>query len=83
MDSTFELLKLRLVLRHLDEVEGSELHGLVLKEAHTAAEQARATPYPCLVFPSLLQERVREALERHARKTRLYWAGLDAREVLV
>ncbi len=76
MESTFELLRWRLLLRRLDSIQSSELHALVIREAHRAAVLASATSFPWLLFPCLFEERVDAALTRHARDAELYWKDL-------
>jgi hypothetical protein len=80
MESTFELLRWRLLLKRLDKIENSELHALVIREAKVATELAGATAFPWLLFPCLFEERVDAALEREARVATLYWRGLNAPE---
>ena len=80
MEWTFELLRWRLLLRHLDKVENSELHALVIREAKVATELARATAFPWLVFPCLFEERANAALQREAMVATLYWRGLNTPE---
>ena len=80
MELTFELLRLRLLLKQLDKVENCDLHALVIREAKVATELARATAFPWLLFPCLFDERVNAALQREAQVATLYWRGLNARE---
>ena len=80
MQWTFELLRLRLLLKQLDKVENSDLHALVIREAKVATELARGTPFPWLLFPCLFEERVNTALQREALVATLYWRGLNAQE---
>ena len=78
MEWTFELLRWRLLLRRLDQLENCELHALVIREARAATELARATPFPWLVFPCLFEERADAALEGEAQRSTLYWRELNA-----
>jgi hypothetical protein len=80
MQLTLELLRLRLLLKQLDEVENSDLHALVIREARLSTELARATVFPWLVFPCLFEERVNAAIQREALVATLYWRGLNAPE---
>ena len=78
MRSTFELLCWRLLLNRLDKIEKFELHAQVIREAEEAETVARATAFPCLLFPCLFEERVEALLQRDAVRERLYWHELDA-----
>ena len=80
MQWTFELFRLRLLLKQLDKVENSDLHALVIREAKVATELARATAFPWLVFPCLFEERVNAVLRREALVATLYWRGLNTPE---
>jgi hypothetical protein len=82
MQGTFELLRLRLLLKQLDKVENSDLHTLVIREAKVATELARATAFPWLLFPCLFEERVHAALQGEALVATRYWRGLNAPERL-
>jgi hypothetical protein len=82
MEWTFELHRLRLLLKQLDKVENSDLHALVIREAKVATELASATAFPWLLFPCLFEERVEAALQREALVATLYWGGLNARDRL-
>lgn len=72
----FETVKLLLLLKRLEAVPGSELHLLIIDAANSAANLARATPYPGLVFPCLFSERVEISLEQERVRARNYWAPL-------
>lgn len=74
----FESIKLRLLLKRLDGVPGSELHPLIIDAANSAAGLARATSYPGLVFPCLFAERVEFVLEQERVRAGEYWRGLRA-----
>ncbi len=80
MTSTFELLRWRLLLNQLDKIENAELHARVIREAEAAEELAGATPFPCLLFPCLFEERVEALLHREARQARYYWRELNPSE---
>jgi len=77
MASTLELLRWRLLLSRLDRIERFELHAQVIREAEEAETVARATPFPCLFFPCLFEERVEALLHREAVRARLYWHQLN------
>ncbi len=65
-------LKERLLRLHLDRVERDELRPVVQRAADEAASLAWATPYPLLVLPELVEEKVAEARERAERQARIY-----------
>jgi hypothetical protein len=73
----FETLKLLLLLAWLDRVPMSEQHPLIIDAADSAADLARTTTYPRLLFPCLFAERVDAALEQERVRTRNYWGRLD------
>ena len=77
MKMDFDVFKLQLVLRRLDEIPDYELHALILDEAEHAAFLARRTAFAWLVFPCLFEERAAAALERERAARRTYWAGLQ------
>ena len=68
-DQELEVLKQRLLKESLQELEGGELKPIVRRAANEAASLAWLTPYPLLVFPTLLEEKRHEAISR-ARKQR-------------
>lgn len=76
MKRALDLLRLRLALRALEDVRRSELHPIVLAEAHMTAALVADTGCPLLLFPCLFEERVAAALEREALETKLYWGRL-------
>ena len=76
MDGMFELCKMRLLLRRLDEEPNSSLHLRIIREAESAAAQAARTLYPSLIFPCLFEDRVRIALELHRQQSGGYWGSL-------
>ena len=73
----FETLKLLLLLSRLDVVPRSELHYLIIDAAHSAADLARTTRYPRLLFPCLFAERADVALQQEHVRNRHYWKRLD------
>jgi len=73
----FETLKLLLLLARLDRVPMSEQHPLIIDAADSAADIARTTRYPRLLFPCLFAERVDAALEQERLRTCKYWGRLD------
>ena len=73
----FETLKLLLLLARLDRVPMSEQHLLIIDAADSAAELARTTRYPRLLFPCLFAERADAALEQERVRSRNYWGRLD------
>jgi hypothetical protein len=73
----FETLKIVLLLSRLDGVPRSELHHLIIDAADSAAELARATRYPRLLFPCLFSERTEVALQAEHIRNRNYWEKLD------
>ena len=79
----FETLKIVLLLSRLDGIPRSELHHLVIDAADSAANLARATRYPRLLFPCLFAERADVALQQEHVRNRNYWeilGKLDASE---
>ena len=74
----FETLKLLLLLSRLDGIPRSELHHLIINEADSAADLARTTRYPRLLFPCLFAERADIALHQERLRSRNYWETLDA-----
>lgn len=72
----FEMFKQRLLLQWLNATLELELHARVIQEANEAAKVALATPISFLVFPCLLEERVRAALEQERQRSRIYWHDL-------
>ncbi|HWX21544.1 MAG TPA: hypothetical protein VN578_16705 [Candidatus Binatia bacterium] len=74
--ATLELLKLRLLLRRLDEIPRSELHAAVMREADTAASLARQTDFPLLAFPCLFEERADRVAEHERQQSHRYWLSL-------
>ena len=60
-ETELERLKQRLLRRLLEENTGPELNVRLRRAANDAASLAWLTPYPLLVFPALLQEKVDRA----------------------
>ena len=73
MKNSFTLLKLRLLLKALDVVPNSELHALVIQQAHVASDHAQSTSFPELVLPCLFEEMLSDALRMQAERERIYW----------
>jgi hypothetical protein len=64
-------LKDRLLRLHLAEAESSELVPIVRRATEDAASLAWATPYPLLVLPELLEEKVAAARIQAARQNQI------------
>jgi hypothetical protein len=64
LENDFDGLKSRLIARQLDELKRPDLNPTVRRAANEAAELARITFYPLLVFPALFEEKVTAALRR-------------------
>jgi hypothetical protein len=62
LESTLEKLKSRLLAARLETVWDPEQAVLLRRAANEAVSQARATPYPLLVFPILFEEKVGSCL---------------------
>ena len=72
-EARFEVLKLRLLLRRLNQVHNPECHPFIIREAYRAAGLAFCTPVPSLVFPCLFEELASQAIERHQARAGHYW----------
>jgi hypothetical protein len=83
MKDSFTLLKLRLLLKALDLVPNSELHTLVIQQAHVASTHAQSTPFPELVLPCLFEELVSSALRMQEERERIYWRRIKVNAVAV
>jgi hypothetical protein len=66
-----ERLKDRLLRTLLDEVADADQNVLLRRAANDAAALAWATCYPVLLFPELLAEKVRAALDQRERQTQV------------
>ena len=76
MKDSLRVLKIRLLLRALDQVPNSEWHSLVIQEVQAACAQAEGTQFPELLLPCLLQERVDLAIASAERREKGYWGRL-------
>ena len=83
MKNSFTLLKLRLMLKALDVVPNSELHALVIQQAHVASAHAQSTSFPELVLPCLFEEMLSDALRMQAERERMYWRPMELASVSV
>mgnify|MGYP000141499571 CR=1 FL=1 len=70
-DARLGELKDRLLRLHLAKAGTSELTPLVRRATEDAASLAWATPYPLLVLPELVEEKVAAAHEQAARQARI------------
>jgi hypothetical protein len=77
-EAEFDLLKQRLLLRELNRVASAEAHFHIMQEATIAAELAVCSGYPCLVFPTLFDERVCDALLAFQIQEAAFWESLRA-----
>ena len=64
-ETELERLKGRLLLELLKQSNDAELSAPLRRAANDAASVAWTTPFPLLVFPVLLEEKAREAWQRH------------------
>jgi hypothetical protein len=69
--SELERLKHRLLRELLEEATDPEQNALLRRAANDAAALAWVTKYPLLLFPTLLEEKAREALVRLDRQNRI------------
>lgn len=76
MDNALLVLKMRLLLRALDQVPDSELHAVIIQEAERAYAQAARTSHPELVLPCLFAERAASALKLEHERQIAYWRRL-------
>jgi len=83
MKNSFTLLKLRLLLKALDVVPNSELHALIIQQAHVASAQAQSTSFPELVLPCLFEELLSDALRMQEERERIYWRRMKMDSVSV
>lgn len=83
MKNSLTLLKLRLLLRALDLVPNSELHALVIQQAHVASAHAQSTSFPELVLPCLFEELLSAALRMQEERERVYWRRMKMDDVSV
>lgn len=74
--ATFDLLKLRLLLRRLDEIPLPELHAAVMREADLTSILARQSGFPLLTFPCLFAERTARLAEHQHQQSTRYWQSL-------
>lgn len=78
MEQNFELIKMQLLLRCLEETHTAEFHAALIHEAELATRLACLTGFPELVFPCLFEERARAVLEEQARAATRYWGALES-----
>ena len=64
-ETELERLKARLLLELLKQIQDAELSAPLRRAANDAAAVAWTTPFPLLVFPTLLNEKAQEAQQRH------------------
>ncbi len=72
-----ERLKNRLLRQLLQKTNDPEENTLLRRAANDAAALAWATSYPVLLFPTLLEEKVRGALLQRQRQTRVRQRSLN------
>jgi len=77
LETEFERLKNRLLVRHLAEAPAPELNPPLRRAANEAAALAWATVVPLLVFPVLFEEKIEAALRHAARQTRIREASRE------
>ncbi len=78
----FEVLKQRLLLRRLDQVQNLECHPMIIRAAERAAELASLTQVPLLVFPCLFEELANNAVEQHRERAGFYWRTLTGTQAV-
>ena len=64
-ETELERLKARLLLDLLKQSSQAELNAPLRRAANDAAAVAWTTPFPLLVFPTLLEEKAHEARQYH------------------
>jgi hypothetical protein len=64
-ETGLDVLKARLLLELLKGTADTDLYPRLRRAANDAAAVAWTTPFPLLVFPTLLDEKAREAEQRH------------------
>ena len=67
-----ERLKKCLLYEHTRAVSDAKVHSWLKRGAEEAASIAWATPYPLLVFPLLLDEKLSEARRKAERQQSIY-----------
>lgn len=70
-NSALEGLKERLLRQLLEYVTDPELNALLRRAANEAAALVWLTPCPTLLFPELLEEKLRNAVEQRRRQARI------------
>ena len=71
-----EVLRVRLLLRRLDDTWNVEAHTLIIQASREALSLAGTTAYPLLIFPALFDELARSACDFDHRQTFNYWNNL-------
>ncbi|MDR3378231.1 MAG: hypothetical protein P4M10_06055 [Verrucomicrobiae bacterium] len=71
-ETEFERLKNRLVTEALLATARAELNPAIRRAANEAAALAWVTYYPLLVFPTLFEEKTRNAVRQAARQAHIY-----------
>ena len=66
--TVLERLKDRLLREHLKNVSDPEQNALLRRAANDAAALVWLTPFPLLLFPTLLEEKARTALLQRRRQ---------------
>jgi hypothetical protein len=69
----FEVIKQRLLLRELDQVNVWEVHAQIIEQAELSGGIAAQTGFPVLLFPALFEERVRAILQAFHYQEANYW----------
>ncbi len=76
-ETEFERLKLELLARQLARTGAPDLNAPVRRAANDAAALAWNTLFPLLVFPTLFEEKVAEAVRHTQRQARIYAASRE------
>ena len=71
VETQLDRLKDRLLLRLLNEAPEPELDTILRRAANEAAALAWLTPFPLLLFPALLEEKVQTARKRAIKQARV------------
>ena len=76
-DTELEQLKTRLLKELLLEAENPEQNVLLRRAANDALALAWATPFPLLLFPTLLEEKAAAMLAHNEQQQRILGRGLN------
>jgi hypothetical protein len=68
MENKLEALKHRLLAKVLNEIKDIDLNVLIRRVANEASALAWTTPFPLLMLPSLLDEKVQSARRQAERQ---------------